>query len=48
MSFASGSHRVIRGGSWCGDPQYAWVAYRYRFTSDLLSSGLSLRLMRRR
>ena len=42
---ASGSHRVRRGGSWGGDPQYARVADRDYGAPGLRNSYLGFRLV---
>lgn len=47
MSFASGSNRVSRGGSWSNAPQYARVAYRDYDPPVYRYRGLGLRLARR-
>lgn len=47
MSFAWESLRVARGGSWCGDPQYARVADRDNISPDYRYDDLGLRLVRR-
>jgi len=43
---ASGSHRVIRGGSWSIDPQYARVANRDNASPDFRNDILGVRLLR--
>jgi formylglycine-generating enzyme required for sulfatase activity len=43
---ASGSHRVLRGGSWSSDPQGARVASRNYYTPGYRSSRLGVRLLR--
>ena len=43
---ASGSIRVIRGGSWYRDPQYARVAARYIRTPGYRDGDLGVRLLR--
>ena len=44
---SSGSDRVVRGGSWDYDPQFARVAYRGSNSPGLRLSYLGFRLMRR-
>ena len=41
---ASGSLRVIRGGSWDHDPSYCRVAYRFNFTPDFRNYYLGFRV----
>jgi sulfatase modifying factor 1 len=43
---ASGSRRVIRGGSWCDDPQDARVAIRLINSPGFRYSSLGVRLLR--
>jgi len=43
---ASGSNRVLRGGSWSIFPQYARVAFRNYFTPDIRDYILGVRLLR--
>jgi formylglycine-generating enzyme required for sulfatase activity len=43
---ASGSNRVLRGGSWGRDPQYARVAIRSGFTPGVRNDRLGVRLLR--
>jgi formylglycine-generating enzyme required for sulfatase activity len=43
---ASGSGRVIRGGSWIGSPKYAQVALRNGGAPSYRSSDLGVRLLR--
>ena len=43
---ASGSYRVLRGGCWGDNPQYARVAFRYSFAPGLRSGILGVRLLR--
>jgi len=43
---ASGSRRVMRGGSWLGDPQYARVALRDYVAPGRRNSNLGVRLLR--
>ena len=44
----SGADRVIRGGSWFGDPQFCRVANRYDLTPDARSNDVGFRLARTR
>ena len=44
---ASGSSRVVRGGSWLLDPQIAQVAIRDRIPPGRRNYNLGLRLVRR-
>jgi formylglycine-generating enzyme required for sulfatase activity len=45
---ASGSSRVVRGGSWGDVPQYCRVAYRYDFAPGVRSGNIGFRLSRTR
>ena len=41
-----GGDRVIRGGSWWLDPQYARVAYRFRYEPSYRYDGVGFRVAR--
>jgi formylglycine-generating enzyme required for sulfatase activity len=43
---ASGSHRVVRGGSWISDPNYLRASYRGRYTPGFSSYRFGFRVAR--
>ena len=40
----SGTHRVVRGGGWCNDPQGCRSAFRFRLTPDRRDYNIGFRV----